>query len=317
MKKKFFVAFSFLLVLIGITCFVSKQEEKKLSKKEEKIIATLPYDIYNKENNYAFLFTMTNEEGRKESIDMMQSVFKDGNLGFQVEAFHNKSSKEIYEKITNICKKIDNDGTLLLYFNSHGGGEGKYFSMTAAGGDLKFSKVLESIKKGKKVKRLIVLVDTCHAEGAINEGFEGGAKLLKNIKTGLAEFPTKCSEKETPFFDFFEKDGEMKYGEDDKAYDELLVICSVNATNLSTRTEFPIRFKKAYAYALANKKISNAQFLKKFADLFSDLRQQPMYKIIPESMLDEPLFESLPAKEIPVVDQYGEVFNKDYILLPN
>jgi hypothetical protein len=142
-------------------------------------------------------------------------------------------------------------------------------------------------------------------------------KLLKNIKTGLAEFPTKCSEKQTPFFDFFEKDGEMKYGEDDKAYDQLLVICSVNAANFSTRTEFPIRFKKAYAYALANKKISNAQFLKKFADLFSDLRQQPMYKIIPESMLEEPLFDSLPAKEIPVVDQHGEIFNKDYILLPN
>jgi hypothetical protein len=34
-------------------------------------------------------------------------------------------------------------------------------------------------------------------------------------------------------------------------------------------------------------------------------------------MLEEPLFDSLPAKEIPVVDQHGEIFNKDYILLPN
>ena len=110
----------------------------------------LPYDRNAK--NIATLFTMTNEDGRLENIQIMESIFKDGSLGFKSESHHNKSSKYIYERLESAAKEVGTYGTLLFYVNSHGGGSWKDFSMTAAGGDFKFSKALQAIAKGNKVK---------------------------------------------------------------------------------------------------------------------------------------------------------------------
>jgi hypothetical protein len=49
--------------------------------------------------NIAALFTMTNENGRTKNLELMEEVFKDGSLGFEVEKHHNVSSAYIYKKI--------------------------------------------------------------------------------------------------------------------------------------------------------------------------------------------------------------------------
>jgi len=320
MKNNSIICLALSTAMMMVFLFNEKiKQNKNYGEKEKVFISGLPFDIGNKENNVAALFTMTNEGGRKENLDMMRSIFKDGSLGFKCEDYHNQPSKKIYDKIKELASKIDDEGTLLLYFNSHGGGSGKNFGMTAEGGNLKFSKVLKTISESKKVKRLIVLVDTCHAEGAINEGFQGSGKLIKNINTGMVELPTFYGSKKAPnFMSFFEEeDNKFYYGEDSKAYEELLIITSSSDEDLSMRGAFAIRLKKAFEQIKDNKDAKVKDFLKIFAGLHNNTRQQPYYKVVPQGILNEPLFKSFPAQDIKIKDPSGNEHKRSYILIPN
>ena len=276
----------------------------------------LPFDRNAK--NIAALFTMTDEDGRLENIQIMESIFKDGSLGFKVESHHNKSSKYIYERLTSAAKEVGEYGTLLFYVNSHGGGSWKDFSMTAAGGDFKFSKALQAIAKSNKLKRLIVLIDTCHAEGGIQEGFKEGGNPILNIRTGLQELPSvyRVSDPDK----FFDTDIQMNYGQDSGAYSEALILASTNVNTLSTRTIFPTKMKATLQKIKNDKNITVAQFLKKFAEAHSDVYQKPLYKVLPDDkMLSEPLFFNVPAREMKIIDKSGkkEDFPSSYIILPS
>ena len=276
----------------------------------------LPFDRNAK--NIAALFTMTDEDGRLENLQIMESIFKDGSLGFKAEAHHNKSSKYIYDRLTAAAKEVGEDGTLLFYVNSHGGGSWKDFSMTAAGGDFKFSKALQAIAKSNKVRRLIVLIDTCHAEGGIQEGFKEGGNPILNIRTGLQELPSvyRVSDPDK----FFDTDVQMNYGQDSGAYTEALILASTNINTLSTRTIFPTKMRSTLQKIKNDKNITVAQFLKKFAEAHSDVYQKPLYKVLPDDkMLSEPLFSNLPARDIKIIDKTGkkEELPSSYIILPS
>jgi hypothetical protein len=277
----------------------------------------LPFD--RNENNLALLFTMTNEEGRLENIQLMESIFKDGSLGFKSQSYHNVSSPLIYSKLTEGAKAVGEAGTLLFYVNSHGGGSWKNFSMEALGGDFKFTKALQAIAKGNKVQRLVIFIDTCHAEGGIQEGFQEGGKPILNIRTGLEELPTAYRvSNPNKFFD--DEQIEVNYGQDIGAYKECLILASTNINTLSTRTIFPTKMKSTLQKAKGDKTITVAQFLKKFAESHNDVYQKPLYKVLPnEKMLDEPLFNNIPARAILIKDRTGSdtKISSTYILLPS
>jgi hypothetical protein len=255
-----------------------------------------PYDRRSK--NIAVLFTMTNENGRTANLNMMESVLNDGKLGFQeVQRRHNVSSPQIYEALTEASKKAGRYGTLLVYFNSHGGGSGERFGMSARGGSFKPSKAMAAIAKGGKKKRVIVLIDTCHASGGIQEGFQGNETPI-NPQTGLPEIKEwKCAAYD--------------------AYEECLVIASSSAADLSIRGAFASRLKKAYSQARDG--VTVAEFMKIFAAQHSNTRQKPHYKVMPnDQMLDEPLFQNALIREIPIVSRNGPrvEFPPDYIPTP-
>lgn len=277
----------------------------------------LPFD--RNENNLALLFTMTNEEGRLENIQLMESIFKDGSLGFKSQSYHNVSSPLIYSKLTEGAKSVGEAGTLLFYVNSHGGGSWKNFSMEALGGDFKFTKALQAIAKGNKVQRLVIFIDTCHAEGGIQEGFQEGGKPILNIRTGLEELPTAYRvSNPNKFFD--DEQIEVNYGQDIGAYKECLILASTNVNTLSTRTIFPTKMKATLQKVKGDKTITVAQFLKKFAESHNDVYQKPLYKVLPnEKMLDEPLFNNIPARAILIKDRTGSdtKISSTYILLPS
>lgn len=277
----------------------------------------LPFD--RNENNLALLFTMTNEEGRLENIQLMESIFKDGSLGFKSQSYHNVSSPLIYSKLTEGAKAVGEAGTLLFYVNSHGGGSWKNFSMEALGGDFKFTKALQAIAKGNKVQRLVIFIDTCHAEGGIQEGFQEGGKPILNIRTGLEELPTAYRvSNPNKFFD--DEQIEVNYGQDIGAYKECLILASTNINTLSTRTIFPTKMKSTLQKVKGDKTINVAQFLKKFAESHNDVYQKPLYKVLPnEKMLDEPLFNNIPARAIMIKDRTGSdtKISSTYILLPS
>jgi len=277
----------------------------------------LPFD--RNENNLALLFTMTNEEGRLENIQLMESIFKDGSLGFKSQSYHNVSSPLIYSKLTEGAKAVGEAGTLLFYVNSHGGGSWKNFSMEALGGDFKFTKALQAIAKGNKVQRLVIFIDTCHAEGGIQEGFQESGKPILNIRTGLEELPTAYRvSNPNKFFD--DEQIEVNYGQDIGAYKECLILASTNINTLSTRTIFPTKMKSTLQKVKGDKTITVAQFLKKFAESHNDVYQKPLYKVLPnEKMLDETLFNNIPARAIMIKDRTGSdtKISSTYILLPS
>jgi hypothetical protein len=310
MKKSLSVLFIF---IVGCNNFTKKE-------------VGLPFDI--KEKNIAALFTMTNESGRIENLKMMESIFQDGSLGFEFQSHHNKTSKYIYEKAHELSKKVGEHGTLLLYLNSHGGGSGNKFGMTASDEFFKFSKILKAISAAGGVYRLIVLIDTCHASGGIREGFEGGEKLLINIKTGLPELPDIVVQEINPanrkiFFGLIPLETlvQVDYGLNSGAYKEALIIASSSAEDLSTRGAFAIRLKKAFEQIKNDESATVGEFLKKFAEMHSNTTQKPYYKALPNSfILDEPLFYNSPIREISIKDMqiknmYNK-YNKDYIPLP-
>lgn len=291
-------------------------------------------------NNVAALFTMTDEGGRLKNLDLMESVFKDGSLGFKSERHHNVSSNYIYSRMTELASNLDEDATLLLYFNSHGGGSGDRFGMTAQGGSFKFSKGLEALKKsGKIIKRLIFLVDTCHAEGSIQDSLKQDGELLRNIQSStptnfLPELPDQYSKNEMPFICFFLErikigsvggwntynvNTKIDYGEDSGVYEEILIISSSSVEDLSIRGAFATRLASTFEKVKNNKDITLGEFLRQFAESHSKSGQQPHYKILPEkSMLNELLFGPSAAQTIKIIDRSknNSKFPIDYVPMP-
>jgi hypothetical protein len=279
---------------------------------------------------------MTDEQGRTRNLDLMESVFKDGSLGFSTERHHNVSSPFIYSRIEEIAKDLEEGATLLLYFNSHGGGSGNRFIMTAQGGNFKFSKALEALKKAnKKIRRLVFLVDTCHAEGSIQDSTGQDGELLKNIKNAkptsfLPELPSKYSRNELPFISVFLNviksskkelvfETNIDYGEDSGVYDEILIISSSSVEDLSIRGVFASRLAYSFKVVKDKRDITVREFLKIFADSHGPTGQQPHYKILPNAkMLDELLFGPMFVQTIPIKN-YGkeEEFGLNYIVVPS
>jgi len=288
--------------------------------------------------NLALLFTMTDESGRTRNLQLMESVFKDGSLGFAVRSNHNVSSPFIYSALEEAARGLDEWATLLVYLNSHGGGSGDRFAMTAKGGSFKFSKALQALAKpGRPIRRLVLLVDTCHAEGSIQDSTGDDGQLLRNLKAAqptsfLPELPSSYSRSELPFISPFVSlvptdrryRGQMvmkpvvDYGEDSGAYEELLVISSSSVEDLSIRGVFAGRLAATFNKVKGDETITVGEFLRKFAESHGPSGQQPHYKVIPDgSMFGEPLFGRWPAQELPVRNHgRSETIGPDFVPLP-
>jgi hypothetical protein len=319
----------FLAIFLFLFCFAANAQEKTG-------IAIDP-----SANNVAVLFTMTSEDGRIRNLELMESVFKDKTLGFRCERHHNVSSPFIYNKLTDTAKALDSDATLLLYFNSHGGGSGNGFIMTAQGGSFKFSKALEALgKSGRPIKRLIFLVDTCHAEGSIQDSLKQDGDLLRNIQMAkptsfLPELPSSYSKEAMPFISiftrtvyveqisrgrkFFQTTYEVDYGEDSGVYEEILIISSSSVEDLSIRGAFASRFASTFKSVRDDRSVTVGGFLKKFALSHGSSGQQPHYKVLPDNrMFGELLFGPSPAQRIPILDHGGRgKFDMNFIPLPS
>lgn len=287
--------------------------------------------------NVAVLFTMTDEGGRLKNLELMRSVFEDGTLGFALESYHNVSSPFIYEKLEALASSLPRGGTLLAYLNSHGGGSGNRFMMTAQGGSFKFSKALQSINKsGRPVRRLILLVDTCHAEGSIQDSTGGDGELLRDLKLAtptafLPEMPSSYSRKDLPFIYPFvnmvpteERSGGqpvmksvVDYGEDSGAWEELLIISSSSVEDLSVRGTFATRLAETFRSVKGDRGTTVGEFLKRFAESHGKSGQQPHYKALPDnSMFGELLFGPWPAQTLSVRTHEGAKVEGNYIPVP-
>ena len=308
-KTASIISASIFIILLSTVIFfsITKEEPKKVG---------FAWDKNSK--NIAALFTMTNENGRLENIRLMESVFQDKSLGFEHKSFHNKSSKFIYKKVTELAEEVGKNGTLLIYLNSHGGGSGSKFGMQTSDGWFKFSKALKAIANGRKTKRLIVFIDTCHASGGIQEGFEGGQSLISPT-IGLPELSSYPKLGNPVSSIFNTSSAGANYGLLSEAYEEALIIASSSVENLSYRGVFATRLSKSFEAAKQNKDMTVLEFMKYFASLHSNTKQKPYYKVLPnESMLIEPLFQNALIRRIIIVDRNNPNgdYPIDYIPIP-
>lgn len=287
--------------------------------------------------NVAVLFTMTDEGGRIRNLQLVESVFKDGSLGFAVESHHNVSSPFIYEKLKSLASSIPEGATLLVYLNSHGGGSGNRFIMTAKGGNFKFSKALESMKaSGRMVRRLILLVDTCHAEGSIQDSTGDDGDLLKGLKIAtptsfLPELPSAYSKEAMPFLEPFVNliptdrriggniimSPVVDYGEDAGVWEELLIISSSSVEDLSVRGVFASRLATTFKSVKDDPSVTVGGFLSRFAKSHGTSGQQPHYKVLPDAvMFDELLFGPWFAQTLPIKNHAGGDVAPDFVPVP-
>jgi hypothetical protein len=197
--------------------------------------------------------------------------------------------------------------------------------MTAQGGSFKFSKALDALgKSNKEIKRLIFLVDTCHAAGSIQDSLKQDGELLKNIQSAaptnfLPELSDNALYNERPFRSIFDiKNNKVDFGQSSGVYDEILIISSSSVEDLSTRGTFASRLATTFEKVKNNKEITVGEFLKKFADSHSTSGQQPYYKILPDkSMTKELLFGTPYSRLIPVINwDDGSKIKSDFIPLP-
>jgi hypothetical protein len=296
------------ILIFAFSFFIFNEAPAQNLKESDITLVGFSKDINSK--NYALLFTMTDEQGRTRNLDLMEDVFKDKKLGFVHKRFHNFSSKEIYEKVKEYTPKVGENGTLLVYLNSHGGGSGRNFGMQAREGFFKFSKLISTISSVGKVDRLVVLIDTCHAAGGIEEGFDTRGVPLKTFNKIINMPDLKYN---IYFKNFFEtKDGNFDYCVEFDAYNEALIIASSSPEKLSNRGTFATNFKKAKEETKSNCTV--VEFLKLFASFHPVGGQIPYFKCIPNnSILNEPLFSNPIAREIPIKNEK----NKNFILIPD
>jgi hypothetical protein len=283
MIQKFLLTISFFL----ISFFVFSDDAD---------LTGFPYDI--KSSNHALLFTMTDEQGRTRNLQLMEESFVDKKLGFVCNKFHNVTSSEIYSKIKDYTSLVGENGTLLIYVNSHGGGSGKSFSMTARNGNFKFSKAVEAISKAGKVKRLIFLIDTCHAAGGIEEGFNKKGEPLRvyNLEVKMPEI-----DKNTFFRNFFDlKNDEIDYCLSQNAFEDALIIASSSPEKLTVRGVFASTWNKTKKEAEASgENLTIVDFLKSFSRNAIERGQQPYFKCLPNnSIFNEPVFENPISREL-------------------
>jgi hypothetical protein len=287
--------------------------------------------------NMAVLFTMTDEGGRLRNLQLMKGVFEDGSLGFRVESHHNVSSPFMYSRLEQIARGLDEGATLLVYLNSHGGGSGDRFAMTARGGSFKFSKALDALgRSGKPLRRLVLLVDTCHAEGSIQDSTGEDGQLLRNLKLSeptafLPELPDSYDRGNLPFIAPFvnlvptdrKYRGQtvvkpmVDYGQDSGVYEEMLIISSSSVEDYSIRGVFAQRLATTFNKVKEDRSVTVGEFLKLFADSHGRSGQQPHYKVIPDdSMFGELLFGPWPAQTIPIRNHSGREPSPDLVPVP-
>ena len=119
-------------------------------------------------HNIAMVITGTTEDGRAENLDRMQTLLSDPRLGFEVRPHYGDNLDDLLAALTQAGADAANDGTLLVYFNSHGGANGDILV-----GDEKerttFSAFLDAVaaQRSAPLARLVALVDTCHSEASL------------------------------------------------------------------------------------------------------------------------------------------------------
>lgn len=138
--------------------------------------------------NIALIATGTSEQadpGRELNISLMASAFSDARLAFSPVVLRAATKRQLLDALEEQARAVGNDGTLLFYWNTHGSPRATY--ATSDGLGVSFQEILERLHRArseKAMKRIVFLLDTCHAGSA--QPFVGALRLDPGDTSGFS-----------------------------------------------------------------------------------------------------------------------------------
>ena len=145
--------------------------------------------------NFALIVTGTSDDvdpGREANIQRMEQLLNDPALGFEHSSYRAVTKDELLAAVQSTSQQVTGDGTLFLYFNSHGAKDGTM--RTASGRDLQYEDIVNAVTAGRSgpLRRLVAFIDTCYsgmsvaaAGGSTGAGGGNAAALaLDDVQSG-------------------------------------------------------------------------------------------------------------------------------------
>lgn len=135
--------------------------------------------------NIAVIMTGSHEQHIPKNAGMIREVMSEQAYNFQIMEQQRVTAAQAIQLTANAAAQVDDNGTLLWYFSSHGATNG---TLQTFGGMLSFDKVAAAIKtarNGRPLKRLVVIVQACYSGQIVNGSLAVGRTDYPLGATGL------------------------------------------------------------------------------------------------------------------------------------
>lgn len=274
------------------------------SRNESSSLKFRPYDP-NAKNVFLVMGAPNGLAGVPTDVREMAAVLNDTTNGYNwnVISNSNASKKYILDQLTTQSAAVGENGTLGFYVSGHGSRDGKFMT---ADGMLGYSEVAQAIATGRAqpLRRLMSFNDSCFS----GHWVDGNGSLPEDMAqlNESAEFFADPTPEEAQAL--AESQAEIMSNElslvSDKAKADKIEQFLTFAASKKSQTSLDMGRSKGGAFTWSlrqtfatlkkeNRQATMGEFAKKTVDkTWQDTRHHlPVYKAVPESLLDEKVFE--------------------------
>lgn len=294
-----------LVLALAFACSEASDEAVKPAPAAEA--AELNLAAVQWKDNKTLLFAGSGEhkEFMAEVVPVVGSWFNEQDVGFESTHYADLTVAEIKQRIAAAASALSDEGSLALYFLTHGSPDGY---MLARDRLFRMSEIVETLKasRSKPIRRLLIFVETCYSGNQINTfGLTDETGSDRALPLEMAD--------DDPMLGGLVESG---FGlTADNFFTEAVVVTSSKNNQLSNVPAFSNALFKGLLDFNYEDDATIRQWLEKvkqhtLAD--APAAQEPMYKGIPDSVLDKKLWmdERAPA---PGTDQIAPELLKNTI----
>jgi Caspase domain len=263
-----------------------------------------PYD-HNAKNIFMVLGGINGLDGVPTDVREMTKVLQDKSNGFNwtVESNDDAPKDYILRELTANAAAVGENGTLGFYVTGHGTESGEFLT---ANGFLSYTEVAEAISKGRAqpLKRLLTFNDSCFSgnwvdgQGALPERFKSMAQPAEFFADPSNDEANALANRQAE--NIVEQISTVNKSMSGKAVEQFLTFAASKKTQ--TSLDYGSERGGAFTWSLrqtfgslkqTNKDATMGDLAKLTAQKTWDETQHhlPVFKAVPESMLQEKLFE--------------------------
>ena len=247
--------------------------------------------------NVALIIGAPNDLGGvNRDVAEVSKMFRNPELGFQVVVKNRATSRDFIEQTELAARSLDENSTLFWYYSGHGLQDGSLFAQDQQ--VVHFSQILAAIKRvrSKPFKRLIVVMDSCFSgqnvdgRGAIIPASMQSARLTSAVGAVHKDLNGAAA------------------ASDDRPFEEALVIAAArkNQTSLDAGAEYGGIFTASWRSVLTKQFQDRTKTIRNMVDATiaatvqnSQGQHTPVFRVAPESLLNEPLIGAGPDSSQP------------------